>query len=159
MAKPIPRRRISARRSCPTLKGQIQNTLWQGLLTFPLGLPQVSNREPVGRPTVLGRRRPYGCPPDPRRCECKRHNPKALRSAFGLCLLAEDLDALERGSERVGTDRFAAVGAGDRIPRLPVDRTLDEPDRAIHEEHVDSARVVRAGVDRSDRGPPVVILV
>ena len=34
----------------------------------------------------------------------------------------------------VGADHFAPVRGRDRIPGLVVDRALDEPDRAVHEQ-------------------------
>src|SRR6516165_336020 len=56
-----------------------------------------------------------------------------------------DLGLVARSEELIGADGLAAVGGGDGVPRDVVDGALDELDRAVAEQHVHPARVLRAG--------------
>src|SRR5262249_1727600 len=60
------------------------------------------------------------------------------------------------GSILVGADDFAAVGGGEGIPGLVAHTALDEVDRAVHEQDVYAAGVIRAGGGYGDGTPPIL---
>src|SRR4051812_27820080 len=58
------------------------------------------------------------------------------------------------GSVLAGADHLATADRTQGAPGVPVDRTLDESDRTVAEEDVDSAGVVAPGGQRRKRRAP-----